>query len=137
MSMKVAVALFLCTGLLAVSRLGIATAQEKKPADKGEVEVPPLTPKAVANREKIDQVFDKYTEKYAPKDGKTYCNVFASLATTELGSKIPQKLANLQQEWLLKEGKDAGWQEVSAEEAQKLANQGRIVVASWKNPDPA
>ena len=137
MSKKLAVTLFLCAGLLAVSRFGNATEQEKKPADKGEVEVPPLSPKAVANREKLDQVFDKYTEKYAPKDSKTYCNVFATLATEELGSKIPQKLANHQQEWLLKEGKDEGWQEVSAEEAQKLANQGRIVVASWKNPDPA
>jgi hypothetical protein len=66
MSKQLAVALFLCAGLLAVSRFGNATEQEKKPADKGEVEVPPLTPKAVANREKIDQVFDKYTEKYAP-----------------------------------------------------------------------
>ena len=73
-------------------------------------------------------MFDKYTEKYAPKDGKTYCNVFATLATAELGSKVPQQLANHQQEWLLKEGKDEGWQEVSAEEAQKLANQGRFVV---------
>jgi hypothetical protein len=132
------VVLLLCVGLCAVSCLGTAASEEKKPADKGsEVEVPPLSPKAVANREKIDKVFDKYTEKYAPKDGKTYCNVFASLATEELGSKIPQRLANRQYEWLLNEGKEKGWQEVSAAEGQKLANQGYIVVASWQNPDPA
>src|SRR5476649_729083 len=112
---------------LAFANLG--TAEEPKAT--------PLSAKAEANREKIDKVFDKYTEKYAPKDGKTYCNVFAALTTEELGSKIPQKLANLQQEWLLKEGKDEGWKEVTAEEAQKLANEGRIALASWKNPDPA
>src|SRR5579872_4270969 len=135
MWLKLVVALLLCAGLCAGWRFGIAAADEKKPADKGdEVEVPPLSPKAVANREKIDTVFDKYTEKYAPKDGKTYCNVFASLATAELGSKVPQKLANQQCDWLLKEGKEKGWQEVSAAEAQKLANQGYIVVASWQNP---
>ncbi|CAN5115878.1 hypothetical protein BH11PLA2_BH11PLA2_37790 [soil metagenome] len=100
-------------------------------------DAPKLTATALANREKIDKVFDKYTEKYAPKDGKTYCNVFASLCTEELGAKVPQKLANLQYAWLLKEGKDAGWKEVKPEEAQKQANEGAIVVASWKNPDPA
>ena len=136
MSTKLVVVLVLFTGLCAVSRLARAADEEKKPGDKGNVEVP-LTPKAVANRDTIDKVFDKYTEKYAPKDGKTYCNVFATLATTELGSKIPQKLANQQYDWLQKEGKEDGWQEVSAAEAQKLANEGRIVVASWQNPDPA
>jgi hypothetical protein len=117
-------------------REGPSPDEEKKPSDKG-TEAEALAPKAMANREKIDAVFDKYTEKYAPKDGKTYCNVFVTLATAELGAKVPQKLANQQQDWLLKEGKEEGWREVSAAEAQKLANEGRVVVASWQNPDPA
>jgi hypothetical protein len=97
----------------------------------------PLNEKAKANLATLDKVFDQYKEKYAPKDGKTYCNFYASLATAELGHKVPQKLANIQNAWLLNEGKAAGWKEVTAEEAQKQANEGKIVVASWKNPDPA
>ena len=66
MSKKLVVTLLLGVSLCAVSRLVAAADEEKKPTDKGsEVEVPPLAPKAVANREKIDMVFDKYTEKYA------------------------------------------------------------------------
>jgi hypothetical protein len=136
MSKKLVIVLVVFAGLCAVSHLARAADDDKKPGDKGS-EVQQLTPKAVANRDIIDKVFDKYTEKYAPKDGKTYCNVFATLATTELGSKIPQKLANQQYDWLRKEGKEQGWEEVTAAKAQKLANDGRIVVASWQNPDPA
>ena len=45
-------------------------------------------------------------------------------------------LANAQFDWLIKEGKEKGWKAVkSAEEAQKLANEGRIVVASLREAD--
>jgi hypothetical protein len=39
--------------------------------------------------------------------------------------------------WLMREGTDRGWQQVSPLEAQLLANQCWVVVAGWRNPNPA
>jgi hypothetical protein len=39
-----------------------------------------------------------------------------------------------QYDWLLTEGKDKGWVALGDIEAQLLANQGWVVIASWKNP---
>ncbi len=71
----------------------------------------------------------------------THCSAFVAAACVKLGAPMltppPQTfLAGKQQDWLLKEGKDRGWREVSAAEAQQAANEGQVVVASWKNPDP-
>jgi hypothetical protein len=44
-------------------------------------------------------------------------------------------LANRQRDWLLDDGLAAGWREVGAQEAQRLANRGVVVVASFKNDD--
>ena len=38
-------------------------------------------------------------------------------------------------DWLLHEGRTEGWRQMSAEEAQRLANRGVVVVASFKNDD--
>ena len=52
-------------------------------------------------------------------------------------SPPPQNnLANLQRDWLEGEGHDKGWHKVSGVEAQRLANKGVVVVASFKNDDP-
>ena len=45
-------------------------------------------------------------------------------------------LANAQQRWLLDRGRQEGWKEVRAwQEAQRLANRGAVVVASYRNPN--
>jgi len=46
-------------------------------------------------------------------------------------------LANAQYDWLRSDGSKHGWKRVaSMTEAQRLANEGQLVVASYKNPDP-
>jgi hypothetical protein len=80
-------------------------------------------------------------------DGKkggppTHCSLFVAAACFRLGVPMleppPQTfLSNRQQEWLLKEGKAKGWKQVKDMlKAQKLANQGMVVVASYRNPNP-
>jgi hypothetical protein len=79
-------------------------------------------------------------------DGKahTHCSAFVAAACKRLGVYILRPpdhseilLANAQYDWLHKEGKQHGWTPVrSAVEAQKLANQGYLVVASFKEKNP-
>jgi hypothetical protein len=72
---------------------------------------------------------------------KTHCSLFAAAVCVKLDVPLlfppPQTfLANRQQEWLLDEGKKKGWKQIkNAVEAQKLANEGVLVLASYKNPD--
>ena len=42
-------------------------------------------------------------------------------------------LPGYQHDWLINEGRDKGWVEIGAMEAQVLANQGWVVVAAWKD----
>jgi hypothetical protein len=73
---------------------------------------------------------------------RTHCSLFVSAACWKLHVPMldppPQTLlANRQQAWLQKEGKKKGWRQVSDPvEAQRLANQGVVVVASYRNPNP-
>lgn len=72
---------------------------------------------------------------------KTHCSLFvaavcARLAVPMLAPPPQTFLSNRQQEWLLAEGKDRGWGPVSAVTAQRLANRGTLVLASYKNPQP-
>lgn len=81
--------------------------------------------------------------------GDTYCNIFASDVTRAMGAEIPHRVdanndpvttggteldANMTNDWLNTDGARHGWREVSAEEAQALANEGHPAVASWNNP---
>jgi hypothetical protein len=71
----------------------------------------------------------------------THCSVFVASAAKKLGVYIlrppdhPQTLlANAQFEWLRSEGAGRGWRPVGdAEEAQRLANRGWLVVAVYHN----
>ncbi|MFO0948326.1 MAG: hypothetical protein U1D30_20790 [Planctomycetota bacterium] len=73
----------------------------------------------------------------------THCSSFVAAACDGLGVYIlrpPQHsqilLANAQHEWLEQKGAENGWQKVRSEfEAQRLANQGWIVVVSHANPN--
>lgn len=74
----------------------------------------------------------------------THCSAFAAAAAKRLGVYVlrpPEHgqllLANAQAEWL-KSGaaQKSGWQRVSdMREAQRLANQGNLVLVSFPNPD--
>jgi hypothetical protein len=73
---------------------------------------------------------------------KTHCSLFVAAVCSKLGVPMldppPQTfLSNRQQDWLLKQGKKDGWRRVRRPvQAQRLANEGVLVVASYKNPDP-
>jgi hypothetical protein len=77
-------------------------------------------------------------------ENHTHCSAFAAAAAEKLGVYLlhpPEHsvvlLANAQQDWLKAGGTNQGWHLVeSPVMAQKLANQGQLVVVSCKNPDP-
>ena len=72
----------------------------------------------------------------------THCSAFVAAAAAKLNIYIlrpPEHsaamLANPQADWLLRQGKENGWRAVgTAEEAQRLANRGILVVAVYKEP---
>jgi predicted chitinase len=98
----------------------------------------------------IDQFAVGNNPRYAPRGGNTYCNIFAWDVTKAMGAEIPHWVdgagnptgvgqgreldANGGHLWLQNQGPSHGWREVSAEEAQQMANQGHPTVASWHNP---
>jgi len=87
--------------------------------------------------------------RYQPRDGNTYCNIFAWDVTKAMGAELPHWVdangnpaaqgqgreldANATNAWLNQHGAKSGWRKVSAEEAQAMANQGHPTVASWDN----
>jgi hypothetical protein len=74
----------------------------------------------------------------------THCSAFVASAAKQLGVYIlrpPEHgqmlLANAQFEWLRDKGAADGWLPVAdTSEAQRSANAGRLVVATFENPDP-
>jgi hypothetical protein len=75
----------------------------------------------------------------------THCSAFPAAAALKLGTYLlhpPEHgqvlLANAQSHWLASvEGQKAGWRRVGTmQEAQRLGNQGQLVVAIFQNPDP-
>ncbi|HEX8435645.1 LysM peptidoglycan-binding domain-containing protein, partial [Archangium sp.] len=108
------------------------------------------------NASNYNQVIDQFSvnnnPRYSPRGGNTYCNIFAWDVTRAMGAEIPHWVdgagnpagvgapgareldANGGHRWLEQHGPSRGWREVSAQEAQALANQGHPAVASWNNP---
>lgn len=82
----------------------------------------------------------------SPREGEsTYCSAFAAAVAEKLGVKLLSPpdhslvlLANAQHDWLAsRAGHDAGWTRVDSPlAAQKWANEGQLVLAVCKNPDP-
>jgi hypothetical protein len=82
----------------------------------------------------------------APREGEsTYCSAFAAAVAQKLGVKLlspPEHsltlLANAQHDWLAgRAGRAAGWTSVDSPlAAQRWANEGQLVLAVCKNPDP-
>ncbi|HTA31262.1 MAG TPA: hypothetical protein VK731_12300 [Candidatus Cybelea sp.] len=76
--------------------------------------------------------------------GHTHCSAFAAAVAERLGIYLlhpPEHsamlLANAQQDWLNAGGANRGWHRVGTPlEAQELANEGQLVLVTFKNPDP-
>jgi hypothetical protein len=97
----------------------------------------------------INQFAVDSNPRYQPRDGNTYCNIYAWDVTKAMGAEIPHWVdangnpsvqgqgreldANATNAWLNQHGAKNGWRKVSAEEAQAMANQGHPTVASWDN----
>lgn len=110
---------------------------------------------AQAYRQVIDQFNVEKSQRYAIKNGSTYCNIFLWDVTSAMGAEIPHYTdpktgapvqypntsgakamnANSINSWLNQYGSQYGWKKVSAEEAQRYANMGMPAVTSWKNPN--
>lgn len=75
---------------------------------------------------------------------KPHCSSFVAAVAKKLGIYMlrppthrEEYLANAQNQWLEEDGGEYGWKQVdTCLEAQKLANKGNLVVASYENPDP-
>jgi hypothetical protein len=84
----------------------------------------------------------------AEQDIHTHCSAFVAAACKRLNTYIlrpPEHktmlLANAQHDWLgSAEGQRNGWTAITGEnsylEAQRYANSGHLVIATYKNPDP-
>lgn len=103
----------------------------------------------------IDQFNVENSQRYAIKNGSTYCNIFLWDVSSAMGAEIPHYTdpktgapvqypntsgakamnANSINSWLNQYGEQYGWRKVSAEEAQRYANMGMPAVTSWKNPN--
>jgi hypothetical protein len=74
----------------------------------------------------------------------THCSAFVAEACRRLGIYLlrppehrTELLANAQYDWLFKSGKEYGWTQVpDGHRAQRLANEGYLVVAVFKESDP-
>ncbi len=108
-------------------------------------------PRAAQLNQTLDSLRVGDSRQYQPvrgRDGRivqTFCNRFVHDATKKLGAPIPLSVrepsgqvkwlkANDMHGWL--SNSSNGWRGVSAAEAQRLANEGRPVVAAWQNPNP-
>lgn len=96
--------------------------------------------------------------KYQPKNGNTYCNIFAMDFCKKMGAPFPEWLdwnkdgkiddylnANEAISWLdgsynakkgvkVETGAQLGWKIISANEAAQYASEGKVVLAGWTNP---
>jgi hypothetical protein len=76
--------------------------------------------------------------------GHTHCSAFAAAVAERLGIYLLHPpdhsaalLANAQQDWLITHGAAQGWYPVATSlKAQELANEGKFVLVTFKNPDP-
>ncbi|MCW6508559.1 hypothetical protein [Lichenifustis flavocetrariae] len=77
-------------------------------------------------------------------DAHTHCSAFVAALAMRVGVYIlrppehgQQLLANAQADWLRDLGHAFGWRALAGErEAQASADEGRLTVASYKNPNP-
>ncbi|MFO7171949.1 MAG: hypothetical protein DIU70_003140 [Bacillota bacterium] len=118
----------------------------------------PVKPEVVSlpgerSADRYNQVVEQFDVEKNPryKPGTdTYCNIYLWDVTRAMGAEIPHWVdkngnpvpvgkgieldANKTAEWLKEHGPRFGWREVTAAEAQEMANRGHPVVAAWRNP---
>ena len=88
----------------------------------------------------LDQLDPAHNPRYQPRGRRgtpgrtTYCNQFAQEALRRMGVPYPTGNANAMNRWFNREGAANGWRQVSAEEAQRMVNEGHPAVATWRNP---
>jgi hypothetical protein len=110
------------------------------------------------NPDLFNAVLDQFSVSINPRyrknqqsENETYCNIFVWDVTKAMGAEIPhwvdengrpvpqfsgtEQGANDMIDWLEKFGVNQGWDVVDAEGAQAMANLGKPVVATWKNPN--
>jgi len=88
---------------------------------------------------------DWRTGEASPRKGATHCSAFLAAACERIGVDLlhpPEHgegyLATAQAEWLKREGPKHGWVPVDSPfAAQRLANEGQVVVVMFPSPDPA
>lgn len=98
----------------------------------------------------VNQFMVESSERYQPRDGKTYCNIFMWDVTAAMGAEVshytdpatgePRYRPNNEgaiamnatriDTWLANYGHNYGWREADAETAQYYANQGRPAVTT-------
>ena len=117
-------------------------------------EAPPATTETVNSNGQIGTTritgalneFDvEHNKAYLPRDGKTYCNIFAADFATAMGAEIPKTLQNGQfLDYLnanemvsylageygydVPQGEAVGWHELSTTDAARYAQDGYVVV---------
>jgi len=107
---------------------------------------------ATLYRKIIEQFDVEHNPRYTPRDGKTYCNIFAWDVTSAMSAELPhwvtslgepadpeadgaQRLScNAMHEWLQTRGKDYGWYQTDLTEAVHRASLGYPTVAIFSNP---
>ena len=89
---------------------------------------------------RLDRLDVQHNPRWQPRGERgtpgrtTYCNQFAQAALRQQGVPTPGGNANNMNRWFNgPQGRANGWREVPAAEAQRLANQGHAVAASWRN----
>lgn len=122
-------------------------------------EPPLLGDPGARNRNTYDNVINQFAvgnnQRYAHRGGNTYCNIFAWDVMSAMGVQLPHWVngsgqpsrqgapgayelnANGVYDWLNRSGSQHGWRQVSAEEAQRLANQGHPAVVTYHSRSSA
>lgn len=79
----------------------------------------------------------RYTPRDVTGDGidETWCNLFAQDLAEAMGVELPRYMrANQLVEWLSSVGAiSRGWEQVSEQAAQAMADQGQLAIAGWFN----
>lgn len=108
--------------------------------------------RSAAHLEAVVEQFDvEHNPRYAPRHDATYCNIFAGDVMAALGAPLPhwvdangypakpgalgarEQPCNALIEWVASRGVDLGWAEVDRQSAQEMANEGKPVLAIWRN----
>jgi hypothetical protein len=137
--------------------------QNKSPKTKVRIQIPwlPIDAPIKSNREDrspnlyqviIEQFEVEENPRYAPREGKTYCNILVWDVTRAMDAEIPhwvnsageptahygtdahRQNCNAMHKWLHLFGPKYGWHRVNLEEALKSATEGSPSIAIFYNP---